>query len=297
METKTRTEADSIIETIRALHKPEIMELSDSVDVLVTPNGMTVQSIKKLLDEYLTAPERRKGTATLKDLASFIEHANRFKDEDSVIFADPDPKQPKLVSLLDYHEKGANGKPRFGEHRGTYEFPVSDEWTVWNDNDEVPMEQAKFAEFIEANLVDIHDPTDTGDIVRELMLKLDCTLASPAKLLELSRNLQVNVGMRVVNAVNTQSGEAIMNFATEHTDKDGAQLRLPGAFLLLIPVFRSGDSYRMAARLRYRIDHGKAYWFYKLYRAQETFDHAFEQACLKASADTEIPLYVGTPER
>jgi hypothetical protein len=40
--------------------------------VLVTPRGLKTEGIKPFLDAYLKAPERRKGTARLHDLPSFV---------------------------------------------------------------------------------------------------------------------------------------------------------------------------------------------------------------------------------
>src|SRR5678816_3485771 len=57
----------------------------------------------RLLDS--AGPNRREGTAAHQALASFIEHANRFKAENSVIWADAANR--RLVSVLDYHPAGA----------------------------------------------------------------------------------------------------------------------------------------------------------------------------------------------
>ena len=69
-----------------------------------------------------------------------------------------------------------------------------------------------------------------------------------------------------------------------------------GAFLLAIPVFRGGDLYQIAVRLRYRVQGGAVSWSFELHGADRSFDHAFREACEDARARTELPLFYGQPE-
>lgn len=264
--------------------------------VLTVPEGRAITGVKSFLDEYLTAPERRRGTARVYDLPSFVGHANRYKDEHSALFADPNPTAPRLVAVLNYHEASAAGAPRFGDHRTVYEFPLSEEWQEWIRYDGKEMQQAEFAEFIEERICDLLTPEDAGETARTLMRQLDCVFATPVQVMALSRGLQVRVNKRVTNAVNLQSGEAQVNFEEEHHDQKGEPLRVPGAFLLGIPVFRSGDLYQIAARLRYRVKGPSVTWSYSLYRTDRVFDHAFQGASKTAAEQTGLPLFVGSPE-
>ncbi|MDE8453326.1 DUF2303 family protein, partial [Klebsiella pneumoniae] len=88
----------------------------------VTPMAASV------FDQYRTNPLRRAGTATMLSLDSLIDHVNRFKDADTVVFADDSRSAPSMTAVLDYHRAGASGDPRFGKHRSLYAFPLSDEW-------------------------------------------------------------------------------------------------------------------------------------------------------------------------
>ena len=61
-------------------------------------------------------------------------------------------------------------------------------------------------------------------------------------------------------------------------------------------MFRHGDPWRIAARLRYRkTDEGLVFW-YELLRADLTFDTAIKEACERAAAATDLPLFFGAPE-
>lgn len=258
--------------------------------------SIALESVVNFADEYREKPRRREGTANLADLASLIAHVNRFKDVDSVIFADTDRKHPSMTAVLDYHRQGAAGGPRFGQHRSRYAFPVSDEWTAWTTADGKELDQATFAEFIESHLVDVIDPASASESAKLFAEKNGVSFATPAKLLELSRGLSISVGEKVVQAINLQSGEKQIQFSENHTDATGAPLKVPGAFLIGIPVFRADARYQVCVRLRYRKSGGSLTWSMVLWRHEEVFDAAILQACEVVKAGTELPLLVGTPE-
>ncbi len=291
----TRTEAAAVANIVRRHVKPDLLSLDDETKVLLLPEA---QSIKPLLDEYLTQPERRKGTARLGDLASFIAHAMRFSDVNSVLFASPDPKQPSLTSVLDYHEATHEGAPRFGQHRGVYAFPLSDEWVAWTTSNAKPMDQRKFAEFIEDRVIDIlSDPSNMGARARNLAESIQVSFAPASRLLELSRGMSIRVAAKVTSAQNLATGEVQVCYATTHEgDGGGGSDKVPGAFLVGIPVFRNGAGYELPVRLRYRLSDGALSWFYELHGADRVFEHAFAEACESAAHATGLPLYVGTPE-
>ncbi len=277
---------------------PRLMQLEDpdglTAPVLVLPRGLTAHSIAKFVDEYADAPRRRKGVARFVELASFIAHANRFKDVDSAIFAKPDV--PQLVSVLDYHRAGPEPFPRFGEHRGLYEPPLSDEWKAWTGQDTKVMGQAAFAEWLENHITDVADPSTAGDTAKALADLIGCSFASPSKLLELSRGLSIRVDSKMQQTVKLATGEASMQFVASHNDETGAPIKVPGAFLVALPVFRGGAPYQLAVRLRYRAAGGSVSWFFEVYRADRVFAHAFQEACDTAAKETGLPLFVGSPE-
>lgn len=262
--------------------------------VLIVPAGHRAESIKAHLDEYLEAPERRKGTATLLDLDSFIGHVKRFADEDSALFATQKP--PTLVGVIDYHRKTAGGAPRFGQHRASYDFPVSDEWKLWTSRNAQPFQQVEFAAWIEDRLLDVLDPAGAGEVAKKMVASLGAEFASPTKLVELSKGLTVHVNSRVRNSTSLSTGEVQFNFATEHADAQGQPLKVPAAFLIGIPVFRNGAVYQLAVRLRYAVRDGVVTWRYEMYRHERAFDDAISLACQHAAKETGLPLFMGTPE-
>lgn len=302
-ETEGRTEADAVAEIALDGAAPDLVELSSpngklKATLIATRDGVTLTDAKQYLDARRTEPEFRKGTAFLEDLRSFCDHANRFKDGDSAIFAKASRTDPSLTSVLDYHHAGAANAPRFGHHRGKYAFPLSDEWKRWTGAGGKQLPQDTFAMFIEDGITDVADPASAKDsnALQALLELLGTSFATPHRLLELSRGLSVNVGSKVSNQINTSTGEMQLTYVTTHESTNGSQVKVPGAFLLALPVFRSGALYHIAARLRYRVKEGSITWSYELVGADKIFDHAFNEACETAAKATGLPLFMGQPE-
>jgi uncharacterized protein YfdQ (DUF2303 family) len=307
-----KPEAQAIIETMKDLGGATLMSVDNwggtSLDVLILPNGKTVRSVKPFIDEYRLWPERRTGTATLTDIESFIDHANRFKDADSAIFARDDRKSPSLTAVLNYHRKG-EADPRFGDHRAIYPFPLSDEWQAWTGAAGEKFGQGDFAAFLDDRILDIAPvpewalpdtgvtpSTDSEIRLADAITRMGGTIATPQRVFELSRGLAVTESSAVENRVNLDTGEAVIAFKNEHTDGAGQKVKVPNLFMIVIPVFKGGPAYLMAVRLQYRIAGGKVVWLLAVSRMDEAFDHAFHEAADKARAATALPLFYGTPE-
>lgn len=298
METKGPiSEARSLVE---AYVKSEIINAVDPLTgveapVVVTPTGVHGLPAS-VFDSYRAEPIRRAGTAKFTELASFLAHVERFKDEDSAIFAVDDRARPSLTAVLDYHRAGSVGDPRFGKHRGEFAFPLSDEWKAWLASNGKPMQMVEFAAFLEDRITDVLD--DAGDLPEDMQRFVSAiggNIASPTKLMEIALGLKVHEKSSVGETVNLASGEAEISFVSQHTDASGKPLKVPNLFLIGIPVFHNGASYRVAARLRYRKQDGLKFW-YELWRLDRVFDHAFSEAVTEAAVKTGLPIYRGTPE-
>lgn len=302
----TRVEADAVAEIVERANTPRTLTAASPLEagkdacVFAIPKGMELYSAKKWIDEFKVRPERRAGTATLHDVDSFIGHAKRFAGVSSAIFGDAtQPTSPRLISVIDYHDAGkelvGESLARHGQHRGVYTCPLSEEWKRWTTNT-TNLSQTSFAELLEAGIADVLDPAIAGENVKAYAARIGCSFASPNSLMALSRGLALTVSQRVQGTVNLGSGEGQIAFVTEHQDQKGQPLTVPGAFILAIPVFRSGQPYQIPVRLRYRHNDGKITWSFELYRKQAYFDDAFADVCKRAATETGLPLFMGTPE-
>ena len=292
-----KSDIEAAVAAAKAFGEVQVIEIEGiegSERVLSVPEGREIQSIKPLLDEYALEPDRKKGTADLARMSSFIDHAKRFKIDDSAIFADiANRASPKLVSVLNYHGP-AEGAQRFGDHCGVYSFPMSKEWGAWSKKFE-PMDQGAFAEFLEERILDIMEPADVGEATRLLAGRLGITLAPPQRMMELSKGLTVRVDQTVTGAVNLSSGEARIGYQETHAG-EGGPLSVPSGFAIAIPVFANEDMFTLIVRLRYRVVSNKVKWFFAIQQIDKAWETAIDEACAKVQKETGLPLFFGTPE-
>lgn len=288
--------------------KPDIVDVTDpdtGITILATVGREGVHPLPDtFFDGARDAPRFRRGTASLTSLDSFIAHVNRFGDADSVVFACDNRDAPKLTAVLDYHRadaQGEHGDYRHGKHRSAFAFPLSDEWKAWNKANAKVMKMAEFALFLEDRIGDI---ALAGDEFPEELARFvnvnggTDAIADYAALIELSRGLKVYENAQVEEATNLASGEGHIRFSVEHETRTrtGGTLKVPTMFFIAIPIFHKGAFYRIAARLRYRKTvEGVVFWF-DLYRADKSFDHAFAEAVERVDNETVATVLFGSPE-
>ena len=288
--------AKAVIDLVERLDGAELIPLTIG-DVpngvaVVLPHGKNLHSIKKYQDEYRLRPERKEGSATLTTLVDFNAYVQRHMEADSAVFCDDtDKSKPRLVAVFDAHGKD----PNWQKHRASYAFPLSDEWVKWSKLPEW-FSQADFAAFIEDRITDVIDPSTAGSIAKKFAEDVGAQLATPAKLLELSRGLAINVDAKLANKVNLGSGEGQLIFKEEHNDENGAPLKVPGAFCIAIPVFRLGVAYSVPVRLRYRAKEGRVVWNLALQRIDHVFENAIAEAAKSVAEVTSLPVFRGKPD-
>lgn len=269
-----------------------------SAPVALVPSGKSIVSLKKYFDEYRERPERKAGTSMIESIDSFKDIVNRFRDTNSALFAHANTTSLSIQAVFDYHEETPIGEAQFCKHRARYDFPLSREWKAWTAASGKVFTQAEFACFIEDHIIDIMPGPYTWDIdndaeaeIQRIVKTLGGEIATPQKMMELSRGLQVNVSSAVAQAITLASGEANVSFTETH-DK----VKVPTIFMLTIPVFQNEVAYKILARLRYRVAEGKVVWFYELYRTDRALEHAFHEACEGCATATTLPLFYGAPE-
>lgn len=254
----------------------------------------SVESVRARLEEFRLHPERKRGTATVDTLESFIGLVNRHRTADSAVFADMDWKKPSLTAVIDYHEAEAGGCAAFGQHRVHYPFPLSEEWQAWIAKNGEKMKQADFAWFLEDRIPELSAPTDAERILYER--DFSTTVANPAQVVELSRGLAVHVETKVKNAITLSSGEGQIVFDETHQDGAGGRLKVPGIFILQVSPFFMGDPVRIPCRLRYRPMGGTIVWFYEIWRPDQVITEHVRRAFKDALEGTGLPGFEGKPE-
>lgn len=254
--------------------------------------GGSLSAFKDLIDKHRQEPARRLGTAHTTTLQSFIDLVDRHKDEGSVVFAKTAWPEPALTAVIDYHDLART--PRWGNHRIRYTFPVTDEFKVWIEKNGKAMEQADFAAFLEEHAAELSAAYPPEAAEYESLFKEK--FATPADLIALSRSLEVFVGARVKRQERLSSGERTVEFVEEHTTPKGEKVEIPGIFMVSVPAFVDGETIRIPARLRYRIQGGEILWFYQLYRWQFWLRDQVKNDLDTVKQRTALPTFEGSPE-
>lgn len=272
------------------------------VAVIHTSEGEKIVSLREHIEPLLQRPAARKGTAKAQTLQSFIALTNRHKGSTSALFGDLDWRKPSLQAVIDYHDPATVVTPqreldpfaRHMRHRIHYEFPLDEAWQAWVKADGKRFTQVDFAEFLEDRIADLASPTDAEKI--DLERQFSTIVATPAQVIELSRGLQVHQGTKVKNQIRLQTGEAQIQFETEHRDASGNLLTVPGLFMIFLPIFVFGERVSLPVRLRYRLDGGEVVWQIKLYKPDVYVTGAVQSAFGRAAIETGLPVYEGAPE-
>ena len=266
----------------------------DGKKFVAAPRGYELRSIKPLLDEYRTQPERLKGVSTHTTLKSFTDHINLFKIDGTSVFAG----EQQLVAVYDYHKPDA---PQFREHKAVYAIKKSPEWETWASHDGEFMDQAEFAAFIEANVLDLVDaPLKSGGAGDEALLEiarmLNTKYASPAQMMDFSRGIAIYEDAKATTFFDNATGAQIVEFTSELKDSSNKKLSIPGLFVIGIPVYVDGTPYRIPLRLRLRKKDGSIMWSYQIYRADKYVKDAFDGICTSVQETTSVSLYRGASE-
>lgn len=229
-------------------------------------------------------PDRREGTANHQAIGSFIDHVNRFKTENSALWADE--RSRALVAVLDYHDKGAAGAARWGRHRSVYPCPLSEAWAAWGGLQGLTLTQEQFAELLDRRDRELTSGAFEGGA------QAGKPAPSPAELITLAATLETYSHAQVKKERDPQSQRTKLTF----TEEAGCSVAPPAAFLISIPVFTDAAPKTLEVRLRVAVDKGEAKFGLRIHAAGDVLREAFENLAEYAASETTVPLFIGTPE-
>lgn len=251
-----------------AAHAPAIDRPDGGKEVLV-PEGYkphTIPPLEKLLP-------RIRQTVSLYDAASFTAYVNRYKSEQSRLFATPGhlspDKKASVTAVLDYH---APEKADHGAHVARYLPRYSEQWDRWTKTGSMP--QAVFAEFIEENRADIVEP-------------------EAALLLDIVSKFRATKKQDYDSVVHQPNGDITIGWSdkTEYAGKPG--VTVPHELKLGIPVFFKGTMYSVPVLMRYRLTDGKLTFVVKMDRPEYVEQAAFDEITKGVTEATGIEIYLG----
>jgi len=274
--------SNNLAETLaRELKQPFEIASDEPAHVrrIALPPGWTVQEIDD--EKLLEHPRRKVATVRMEYPDSFIDYVVRHATCYTTLWVQADYPQGKVDVIAILNDHGSTyDEGNWRDHRASYVPKFSEEWRRWKDHDKKPMSQAEFATFIEDNLADIA----SGE-----------QLPSGADMLRMALDFEAKQDLRFKSALRLQSGGVDLSFVQQEDTGTLEKMKLFDRFSIGIAVFRGDDSYRVDARLRYRVREGKLSFWYELIRVDKVLEAAAKTILDKIGEATDRPLFFGSP--
>lgn len=276
MENATENLAETLAREIK--YPVEIIGVDQDVRRVALPPGWKLEerNDEKMRDR----PRRKTAKAQLNDADSFISYVKRHGSlANSTVWchADYSAGIVKFKSILNDHGE-SDTEPSWRDHVAMYAPRFSEEWLRWNKHNEQHFSQAEFAEFLENNITDIAsvDGSPTG-----------------AAMLGMALSFEANQDMRFKSAIRLQNGGVQMSFVQDDDSQTLQKMQMFDRFSIGIPVFWNGDSYSIAARLRYRVREGALTFWFELIRQDKVLEAATETLIQLIREKTGSPFFFG----
>lgn len=251
------------------------------------------------LEGTLPKPLRKRGTATLGAVGSFIDYVNAHKETNTAICGDADEKGGSFTAIIDYHgattrrtDEGQHvdltvvtpGQPAWSEHRVVMKLEPTPEWVRWLGICGKDLDQRTFAEFIEDNAADVVVPEDQAKA------------PNAQELMQVATTLQIKTDVRFASSVNLQNGQIQLRYEEMINGTWGGEggIAVPQAFHIGVVPFRGGQRYLARIRLRYRGTSGKASFRLEMERPHKIVEAAFRDTKAMIEGETEITVWIGS---
>lgn len=226
----------------------------DGHHFVMVPKDVKREDITEAVEKAQLAPNRKRGTVALADVASFITYCkDQARDDLGYIFANPDKRS--MTAVFNDNRAAVAG---WRDHRAVLQAEYTPEFERWLRNSGQHKSQTEFAEFIEDNFADV-----AGD---------DAQL-----LLNVATTIQAKTDINFSSAKRLESGQVQLTYNEVINATAGANgaLTIPKGFTLGIRIFKNGAGYLIKARLKYRLGQGGVKFWYELDRPERAVEDAF----------------------
>lgn len=268
----------------------QVIKLTDGRTFGIRRNDVMFDQLTPPNAAEVFAPKIISLTTQLQTSMALAQYLHRFKDMDSIMFADVAGN--KITAIVDYHVRPAANfshaglevpagikdnpaTPRHSAHRAVLQLKHSQEWATWTSRNEKLMSHTDFANFLEENAIDVVSPDG-------------------AALLELTRDLQVKGGVTFKSSV--RMGDTV-SFEYQKADDVSTKgdLELPAGISISIPVYFGEEPIMMAVLLRRKIDDGQLFLGFKIMRMENVKQAEFLRIAHEISAETDVESMLGNP--
>lgn len=263
-------DAQAIIDAARAAGKPRPLD-TDKPEAVIVPEGatLTIPDVSRFRDR----PRRKSGTYRPATVDAFVSYTTRHHDaEHTTVWVHP--TSGRVVAVFDDHSPT---DAAWREHTAALSLQVTPEWAYWKGHDGQMLSQEQFAEHIEGGLDEIVEP-------------------DAATMLEIAQSFHATTAAQFRSSTRLASGEQRLQYDEEVKAAAGASgdLTVPTMFLLAIAPFVGEEPYKVAARLRFRVNRGALTLGYRLDRPDAVVRDALEKIADRL-ADSFPQTYVGDP--
>jgi uncharacterized protein YfdQ (DUF2303 family) len=232
--------------------EPEELEVGSIYAVRL---GDRVELIDLTGDKYREQPQRKTGTTTVRDVASFLALYQKHGDVDTEIYATREARAVTAVLDADTTD-GA----RWARHRLVLQLTHTEQYQAWASCTGKYMTQNGFAEFLEDHRAEVVSPP-------------------AADLLELAQSFEATTKVTFRSGTRLKSGQRQLSYVEDQTagGGPGGDLTIPDSFQLALPIFEGAIiADALTARLRYRIENGQLRLCFILDQLTQAVDSAFE---------------------
>lgn len=245
-----KTEAADIASLAMQAQLAERLEPGKIYSVLDGDGGFTIVNT----DEYGSRPRRKTSAPKVTDAQSFKDYLEKHGIEGETEVTAQET-EGRMISIID---AGTDLEPGWRDHSITLQLQTSDEWRRWLDRNSKLMKQVEFAEFLEDNAKDIYEP-------------------SYAEIFEIATSLQVKRGVDFESATRLDNGEIQLGYRETTTATAGkiGQMSIPETLVIGLRPFKGGETYRVTASFRYRLNGPELLMGYKLQNLEKIRDEAF----------------------
>lgn len=240
----------------------------DGRQMLIHPPGFIVKDVSLPQNVKPPVPTYIKQNVEVQTKDSLVEYLDRFKTDNTVVFANIDSNS--IEAVIDYHS--AKNEPQITSHRAVLDLKYSTPWATWMAVQGRMYRQADFAKFIEENSEDIVSPT--GATLLEMVLDL-----------EKSKSIRIVRKMRSAGSDAGEGGSTIEVNGTE----------LPNVFSLAIPVYFGEASVPVRAFTRDELSNDKIITIgFKLARTEMIRQAEFLRISTEIAEATGVPMIAGS---
>lgn len=261
----------------------DIITLDDERCFVISRTDFKVEQITPANKAQVFMPKIVSGNVLLQTAPSLCDYVNRFKNDDTITFANIDKNE--VVTVIDYHRQPPHGvpasvddpKPRLLAHRATFALKFSEQWTVWTRSNDKLMSQVDFADFLEQNGLDVVEPegADLLEVIKDLQLYSNSSLKSRVR----------------------HGGTTNLSFTKDAElsgSKDG-DTEIPSMLKLRIPVYFGEGAVDIRALIRLRANDGEAQFGYKLIRPESIRQAEFQRIVNAIASITNTTTVYGAP--